>query len=105
MELGMSDHYAQILSIPIKSHSSSSYKTYERQINEDNIQEFLYLLQQRPWIEVYREVNEKYTKFLDNFLYYYNIAFMLMLTSKAKKILRNIGLLKGSKIQVGGCGF
>jgi hypothetical protein len=103
MELGMSDHYAQILSIPIKSHISSFYKTYERQINEDNIQEFLYLLQQEPWQEVYREVdvNEKYNKFLGNFLYYYNIAFPLMLTSKAKKELRNIRLFKGSKIQVG----
>jgi hypothetical protein len=87
MELGMSDHYAQILSIPIKSHGSSFYKIYEKQINEDNIQEFLYLLRQESWQEVYREVdvNQKYNKFLDNFLYYYDIAFPLMLTSKAKK--------------------
>jgi hypothetical protein len=91
MQLGMSDHYAQILSIPIKSHSSSFYKTYERQINEDNIQEFLYLLQQEPWQEVYREVDvhEKYNKFLHNFLYYYNTAFLLMLTSKEKKIKKH----------------
>jgi hypothetical protein len=45
IELEMSGHYAQILSIPIKTHSTRSYKVFERQLNEENMQEFLHLLQ------------------------------------------------------------
>jgi hypothetical protein len=83
IELGVSVHYAQILSIPIKNHISRSNKTYERQINEENIQAFLYLLQQehgKRFIEV--DVNKKFDKFLHNFLYYYDMAFPLRLTNK-----------------------
>jgi hypothetical protein len=88
IELVMSDHYAQILSILTKSHISRSYKTYKRQIKEENIHEFLYLLQQEPWQDIYRDVdvNKKFDKFLDNFLCYYDMAFPLRLTNKAKEI-------------------
>jgi hypothetical protein len=91
MELGMSDHYAQILSIPIKTHSIRSYKVFERELNEENMQEFLYLLQQESWQDVYREVdaNTKFNKFLDNFIHYYDIAFPIRLIPKREAIRKH----------------
>jgi hypothetical protein len=45
------------------------------------MQEFLHLLQQESWQDVYREVdaNTKFNKFLDNFIHYYDIAFPIRL--------------------------
>jgi hypothetical protein len=40
IELEMSDHFAQILSIPIKTHITRSYKVFERQLNEKTCRNF-----------------------------------------------------------------
>jgi hypothetical protein len=81
-------HYAQILSICIKTHITRSYKVFERQLNEENMQKFLHLLQQESWQDVYREVdaNIKFNKFLDNFMYYCDIAFLIWLIPKREAI-------------------
>jgi hypothetical protein len=98
IELGMSDHYAQILSIPIKTRITRSYKVFERQLNEENMQEFLHLLQQESWQDIYREVdaNTKFNKFLDNFINYYNIAFPISLIPK-REAIRKHWIMKGIK--------
>jgi hypothetical protein len=46
MDLDLSDHYAQILSIPISDSSNIPYRIKKRQFSEANVQEFLYLLNQ-----------------------------------------------------------
>ena len=99
IELGMSDHYAQILSIPIKTHITRSYKVFERQLNEENMQEFLHLLQQESWQDVYREIdaNTKFNKFLDNFIHYYDIAFPIWLIPK-REAIRKLDYARDQKL-------
>jgi hypothetical protein len=99
MELGMSDHYAQILSIPIKTGSTRSYKVFERQLNEENMQEFLHLLQQESWQDVYGEIdaNTKFNKFLDNFIHYYDIAFPIWLIPK-REAIRKLDYARDQKL-------
>jgi hypothetical protein len=46
VDLGLSDYYAQILSITISDSSNRPYKIKKRQFSETNVQEFLYLLNQ-----------------------------------------------------------
>jgi predicted NUDIX family phosphoesterase len=94
----MSDHYAQILLIPIKTHITKSYKVFEGQLNEENMQEFLHLLQQESWQTVYREVdaNTKFNKFLDNFIHYYDIAFPIQLIPK-REAIRKHWITQGTK--------
>jgi hypothetical protein len=87
MDLGLSDHYAQILTIPILDFSNIPYRIKKRQFNEANVQEFLYLLNQVTWKEVYVEsdVNAKFNTFTDVFLYCYNIAFPIKTVHARKK--------------------
>ena len=77
MDLGLSDHCAQILSIPIADSRNITYRINKRQYSEANVQEFIQLLDQVTWQEVYDElnVNTKFNKFMEIFLYYYNTAF------------------------------
>jgi hypothetical protein len=69
MDLGLSDHYAQILTILILDFSNIPYRIKKRQFCEANVQEFLYLLNQVTWQEVYIEsdVNAKFNTFMDVF--------------------------------------
>ena len=46
MDLGLSDHYAQIISISIPEFSNIPYRIKKRQFSEANVQEFLHLLNQ-----------------------------------------------------------
>ena len=52
-DLGLSDHHAQVLSIPISDVSNAPHRIKRRQFSEDNVQEFLYLLNQVTWQEVH----------------------------------------------------
>jgi hypothetical protein len=52
-DLGLSDHYAQIVTIPILEFNNTLYRIKKRKFNEDNTQEFHYLLNQITWQEVY----------------------------------------------------
>jgi len=77
MGLGLSDHYTQIISISIAEFSNIPYRINKRQFSEANVKEFLHLLNQVTWQEVYVEsdVNAKFSAFMDAFLYCYNNAF------------------------------
>jgi hypothetical protein len=44
MDLGLSDHCAQILSIPIAGYSKLTYRINKRQLSEANIQEFFSII-------------------------------------------------------------
>ena len=75
--LGLSDHHAQILSIPIIDSRIIPYRIKKRHFSESNLQEFFHLLNQVTWQEVYEEtdVNKKFSIFMDVFLHCYNNAF------------------------------
>jgi hypothetical protein len=106
MDLCLSDHYAQILTIPILDFSNIPYRIKKRQFSEANIQEFLYLLNQVTWQEVYVEsdVNAKFNIFMDVFLYCYNIAFPNK-TVHVRDTIKIIGLLKELKYPAKRCGY
>jgi hypothetical protein len=89
-DLGLSDHHAQVLSIPISEFSNAPYRIKRRQFSDDNVQEFLYLLNQVTWQEVYTAsyVNAKLNVFIDIFLYFCNIAFPLK-TVYVKDTIKN----------------
>jgi len=76
-DLGLSDHHAQMLSISIPDFSNIPHRIKKRQFSEAKGQEFLYLLNQVTWQEVYEEsdVNAKFSTFMDVFLHCYNNAF------------------------------
>jgi len=76
-DLGLSDHYAQIITIPKLEFNNTLYRIKKRKFNEDNTQIFYYLLNQITWQEVYGEsrINAKFSAFMDAFLYCYNSAF------------------------------
>jgi hypothetical protein len=99
MDLGLSDHYAQILSIPILDFSNIPYRIEKRQFSEANVQEFLYLLNQVTWQEGYVEsdVNAKFNTFMDVFLYCYNIAFPIK-TVHVRDTIKNNWITQGIKI-------
>jgi len=77
MDLGLSDHYAQIVSIQIPEFNNTPYRIKKRKFNEANTQKFHFLLNQVTWQEVYgeSEINAKFGAFMDVFLHCYNIAF------------------------------
>jgi len=88
VDLGRSDHCAQILSIPIADTSNLTYKINKRQFSKTNIQEFFQLLNQVTWQEVYDELdaNAKFGNFMDIFLYCYNTAFPMKTVRVRDKI-------------------
>jgi len=67
MDLGLSDHYAQIISISIPEFSHIPYRIKKRKFSEANVQELIHLLNQVTWQEVYVEsdVNAKFSTFMD----------------------------------------
>ena len=77
MDLGLSDHIAQNISISIPETNNTFHKVIKRKFNEINTQEFLHLLKQVTWKEVLSELdtNVKLSAFMDIFLYCYNVAF------------------------------
>ena len=69
MDLGLSDHYAQTISISRPEFSHIPYRIKKRKFGEANVREFLHLLNQVTWQEVYVEsdVNAKFSTFMDAF--------------------------------------
>jgi hypothetical protein len=69
IELGFSDHQAQVLSVPCKNYASVNRRVLKRHFVEDNIREFKYLLKKETWQKVFSEteVNAKFKAFLTHF--------------------------------------
>jgi hypothetical protein len=88
IELGLSDHYAQILTLSIPDPSNTPYRIKKRQFSEANVQEFFCLLNQETLQEVYEESddNAKFNTFMDIFLHCYNTAFPIKTVSVRDKI-------------------
>jgi hypothetical protein len=66
MDLGLSDHYAQVQTIPLKNFSNMPHRIQRTECRGDNVLEFLCPLNQATWQEVYVEsdVNAKFNVFL-----------------------------------------
>jgi len=105
-DLGLSDHYAQIITIPTLEFNNTLYRIKKRKLNKDNTQEFHYLLNQITWQEVYgeSEISAKFSAFMDAFLYYYNSAFPIKIVHMGDTI-KTTGLLKELKFPVKGCDY
>ena len=72
MDLGLSDHCAQILSIPIADSSNITYRINKRQFSETNVQEFFQLLKQVTWQEVYDELDAN-AKLANSWKYFFTV--------------------------------
>jgi len=55
MDLGLSHHYAQVLTIPVKIFSYMPHRNKGRHFREDMVLEFLYLINQITWQKAYVE--------------------------------------------------
>lgn len=98
MDLGLSDHHAQSISISLPGLDDIPYRIKKRNFNETNTQEFLYLLQQVTWQEVYveSETNAKFSAFMDIFLHCYRIAFPII-TLHIRNTAKNNWITQGIK--------
>jgi len=99
IELGISDHQAQVLSVSHKTPTSVIKRVLERHFRDDNIREFQYLLEKETWQEVFREteVNAKFKPFMNIVLHIFDIAFPLKFRH-IKKPQRNGWITKDIKI-------
>jgi hypothetical protein len=99
MDLGLSDHHTQILSVSIPDFSNIPHRIKKRQFSEANVQEFVFLLNQVTWQEVYEEsdVNAKFSTFMDVFLHCYNNAFPIK-TVYVRDTIKNNWITQGIKI-------
>jgi hypothetical protein len=79
MDLGFSNHYAQVLSICTENHSSRPQRVRKRVFKEEGIKELQYVLNKETWQEMFleSEVNAKFNTFMDTFLYYFDTVFPL----------------------------
>jgi hypothetical protein len=99
IELGLSDHEAQVFSVLFKNHTSVNCRVLKRHFEEDNISEFKCLLNKVSWQEVYleTEVNANFRVFMDSVVYYFNVAFPLKVRHR-KKPSRNGWITQGRKM-------
>jgi len=102
VDLGLSDHLAQIVEINIGNRSRKTKTTVRRQFTQTNIDEFTYLLSKETWNDVYNrvDVNSSVEAFLDTFLHWYEVAFpfkRVKLKEKANKRWLSKGLIVSSK--------
>jgi hypothetical protein len=90
IELGFSDHQAQVLHVLHKNHASVNIRVLKRHFGDDNIWEFKYLLKNVTWQEVFSEteVNAKFKVFMNPVLHFFDTAFSLEFRHR-KKPLRN----------------
>ena len=81
IELGLSDHQAQVLPVLNKTRSSANQRVLKRHFRENNIREFKYLLTKETWQEVLTEteVNAKFEVFMNLFMHSFDTAFPLEL--------------------------
>jgi hypothetical protein len=77
IDLGYSDHLAQILHIMVKKPIIRRRKIKIRQFSSRNIEEFNHQLEMESWEDVllYDDVNTSYNNFLNRFLHYFERAF------------------------------
>ena len=77
MDLGLSQHYAQVLTIPVKTSSNMLHRNKERNFREDKACEFLYLINQVTWqkVSVESDVNAKFDVFSGCLFYHYDTTF------------------------------
>jgi hypothetical protein len=98
IDLGYSDHKAQVLQLPVKKVFKRRKAIITRQYSEKGVEKFKYMLSKESWQEVYltSDVNSALQIFRNNFDYYFNIAFPYKL-QKPKKIHDNNWITKGLK--------
>jgi len=53
IELGISNHQAQVMSVLHKTHTSVNNRVLKRHFRDENIREFQYLLEKETWQEVF----------------------------------------------------
>jgi hypothetical protein len=72
MDLGLSDYYAQVLTLSIKVLVSRPLKVRKRIFDAGSIEELKYNLNKELWKEVFVEpdVNGEFNVFMDIFCYY-----------------------------------
>ena len=77
IELGLSDHKAQVLPVLCTNHANVKRRVLKRHFGDDNIREFKYLLKKVTWQEVFSEteVNAKFKVFMNSVLHPFDIAF------------------------------
>jgi hypothetical protein len=99
MDLGHSDHKAQILQLNVKTIVRKYKKIKSRQYSEKTIEEFEYLLNKESWQEVFQtsEVNSALQVFMDISGYYFNITFAYKLINLGKTY-NSKWITKGTKI-------
>jgi hypothetical protein len=75
MDLGLSDHYAQVLTIGVKVPMNSTLRVRKRIYDEGSIGELKYNLNKELWEVVFEEpdVNGKFNVFMDTFYYYFDM--------------------------------
>ena len=91
MNLGLSGHHTQIISILITDSRNRQHRIKKTQFSKANLQEFFYSLNEFTWQEVYEEsdVNIKFSIFVDLFLHFYNNAFPVKNICVRDKIKNN----------------
>jgi hypothetical protein len=84
VNMGFSDHLAQILWVCIDAQSIEYKKVLRRKFSNGNVIKFMVLLKNELWEDVLVEknVNELYQIFLNKFFYYFMRAFRLKLEMK-----------------------
>jgi hypothetical protein len=85
VDLGFSDHLAQIVRINIGKRSKTTKIVVRRQLTNNSDEEFKNLLSKESWNEVFNhsDVNCSLKAFLDIFFYCFYIAFPYKLNSMA----------------------
>jgi len=98
IDLGYSDHMAQVLKLPIKRMLHRWNIIASRKYSDKNVEEFKYMLSKETWQEVYltSDVDSALQIFRDNFDYYFNTAFPYKL-HKHKNTQDNNWITKGLK--------
>jgi hypothetical protein len=98
IDLGYSDHKAQVLQLPLKKMVKKWKVITSRQYSEKRVEEFKCLLSKESWQELYQtlEVNSGLQIFMENFGYYFNIAFPYK-SQKLRNMQKNRWITKGLK--------
>jgi hypothetical protein len=104
MDLGFSDHYAQVFSICTENCSSRPQSVRKRVFNEEGIKELQYVLNKETWQEMFleSEVNAKFNNFVDTFLYYFDTVIPLKVV-KWREPQRKSWSRREYKLQVDVC--
>jgi hypothetical protein len=99
VNMGFSDHLAQILWVYIDERNKESKKVLRRKFSKENIVIFIVMLNNELWKEIYlgKNDNELYQLFINKFLYYFTRAFPWKLVKKRDK-RNNLWISRGIKV-------